>query len=86
MEKVIFNLSDTEMSLLEIIHKDNVWQNLGREFFVLRIIMFCHSMNMIDNINGRIFYKNLFLFFFTGYHYCSSKSVSGQMETDFWIV
>ena len=50
-----------EITLLEIIHKDNVWKNLGREFFVLRIVKFDHSMNMIywtDTIYGRIFYKN----------------------------
>ena len=42
-------------------NNNNIWQNLGRGFFVSRIIKFGHSMNMIYHIDttyGRIFYKN----------------------------
>ena len=41
-------------------HKDNIWQNAGREFFS-QIIKSGHSINMIYCIYiicGRVFYKN----------------------------
>ena len=34
------------VTLLEIMDKDNVWQNLGRGFFISRIIKLGHSINM----------------------------------------
>ena len=50
-----------EITLLEIIHKDSMWQNLGRRFFVLRTKKSGHYINIIyyfDTIYGRIFYKD----------------------------
>ena len=53
-----------EITLLEIIHRDNVNKNLGRGFFVSRIVKVSHSMNLsycINTICSIVFYKNPFL-------------------------
>ena len=44
--------------------EDSAWQNLGRGFFVLRIMKYSHSTNMIyciDTICGGLFYKKSLL-------------------------